>query len=59
MSQTIVELVLKANTTMSLNNKMAWYSKVYPKSKYDTKFGIPFSTKDGMSAVKVTRLNIE
>lgn len=57
MSQTIVELVLKANTTMSLKNKMAWYSRVYPQSKYETKFGIPFSTKDGMSAVKVTRLN--
>jgi hypothetical protein len=57
MSQTIVELVLKANTSMSLQKKMVWYSKVYPQSEYDTKFGIPFSTKDGMSAVKVTRLN--
>lgn len=55
--QPTIEIVLKANTTMLLQKKMVWYSKVYPQSEYETKFGIPFSTKDGMSAVKVTRLN--
>ncbi len=55
MSQTIVELVLKANTTMLLQKKMDWYVKVYPRETYNTTFGVPFVTKDGMRAIKVTR----
>ena len=54
MSQ-VIELVLKANTAMLLQKKMLWYSKVYPREEYNTTFGVPFVTKDGMSAIKVTR----
>lgn len=52
----VISLVLKANTTLSLQKKMLWYSSVYPKKEYDTEFGQPFTTTDGLSAVKVTRL---
>ena len=54
MSQ-VIELVLKANTAMLLQKKMLWYSKVYPRETYNTTFGVPFFTKDGMKAIKVTR----
>ena len=54
MSQ-VIELVLKANTAMLLQKKMLWYVKVYPREIYNTTFGVPFVTKDGMSAIKVTR----
>jgi hypothetical protein len=54
MSQ-VIELVLKANTSMLLQKKMDWYVKVYPREEYNTTFGVPFVTKDGMRAIKVTR----
>jgi len=34
---------------------MDWYVKVYPREEYNTTFGVPFVTKDGMRAIKVTR----
>jgi hypothetical protein len=51
-----MSFILKANTSFQLQNKMNWYSSQYPKNDYDTKFGAPFTSKDGMSCVKVTRL---
>ena len=55
MAETI-SIVLKGNTSMLLQKKMTWYSKVYPPSEYDTTYGEPFTTRDGERAIKVTRL---
>lgn len=52
----LVNSLLKANTSLQLQNKMTWYSKEYPESEYDTKFGTPFTLKNGTRCVKVTRL---
>lgn len=51
-----ITFILKANTSLQLQNKIRWYSNTYPKNEYDTKFETPFSSKDRMICVKVTRL---
>ena len=52
----LITFILKANTSLQLQNKIRWYSSTYPKNEYDTKFETPFFSKDGMICVKVTRL---
>lgn len=49
-------IVLAANTSMLLQRKIDWYAKTYPREEYETSFGVPFVTKDGRRAIKVTRL---
>lgn len=51
-----ITFILKANTSLQLQNKINWYSSTYPKNEYDTKFETPFTSKDGMRCIKVTRL---
>ena len=48
--------ILKANTSPQLQNKINWYSSTYPENEYNIKFGTPFTSKDGMRCIKVTRL---
>ena len=45
-----------ANTTMLLQRKIDWYAKTYPIEQYETKFGVPFVTRDGRKGIKATRL---